>query len=865
MKYDIVYIKSKLILLYKYQRKLIEQENEAMLYFADGYHGGIRGHMPVGAWNDILYALEKYPEWKISLEIEPESFDYLKNHDCGIYKRLSDFLQNDETAHRAEIISGSHSQPFCWAVNGESNIRQLLYGRKIHENHFPECRIDTYAVQEPCFTSSLPQILSKMGYKRIVLKNPTAWGGYMTKMPGGIINLYSSDGSHLPAVTRYECEELFSCSATEASGYDSRIKDFADKCIKIGIRFPSGMCLQDLGWSSKPIIKKGEIDVEYITWREYFNRFLPESKINEDIISNITFNQDDIRVSLPWGNQTFQSMLRKVRRTENYILQIEKLLSLSENQTAENSNTSYKNSSILKQAWNLLMKAQHHDGYICATTKAWAYESGSFADTAAGLLDDIKENIIDSYILSEVNSSGKSQKNNEIWLKVFNTTGNVREDIAYINLGLDHGYNDIEVYDKNDRKVNSQFRVIRKYESGCVGAVNLAFETQFDGMGYETYKVLLKSSEPEQDYEKADKKNLARIEGSLLIMENSETAIAFDLQNGGAITEYTDKETGVDYVRGVKDLGSIRGYSIKEDRFISNAGTEVKCEIIENGAVYAKVKLSGHISDAGFITILTLESGKKLDVEASIHFKEETYIGYPYTPSEEEKYHGTKRSSCREDYKMSVYMPFTENNITLYKSAPYDICRSSCIDTRFDSWEDIKHSVINDYIDLYDDEKNTGIFVYCDCINGYSFYDNTFTLTLAFGYHANFWWGCQPLEGISRIKYSLLPHVGNFAHASLNSAENKIREPLISFRIPYEPDEKSKYMIKINNNNVELVTVYKDNGNYIARLFNASDKHENPDYTCNINFFKNSVTDLNGNSLNSDKNLMKPMEIRTLI
>ena len=53
----------------------------ATLYFVDGYHGGIRGHMPEGSWQDILSAMERWPEWKISLEIEPESWEYLRRND----------------------------------------------------------------------------------------------------------------------------------------------------------------------------------------------------------------------------------------------------------------------------------------------------------------------------------------------------------------------------------------------------------------------------------------------------------------------------------------------------------------------------------------------------------------------------------------------------------------------------------------------------------------------------------------------------------------------------------------------------------------------------------------------------------------
>lgn len=36
-------------------------------YFVDGYHGGIKGHMPLGSWADVIRRLEENPAfntWK---------------------------------------------------------------------------------------------------------------------------------------------------------------------------------------------------------------------------------------------------------------------------------------------------------------------------------------------------------------------------------------------------------------------------------------------------------------------------------------------------------------------------------------------------------------------------------------------------------------------------------------------------------------------------------------------------------------------------------------------------------------------------------------------------------------------------------
>lgn len=153
------------------------------LYFVDGYHGGVEGHMPDGAFEDILDALERLPEWKVSFEVEPESWNDLKRKDPTGYRRLKAFIKNEKTAGRIEFVSGAYGQPFCWAINGESNIRHLRRGIEEIRKHFPNVVIDTYAVQEPCFSSCMPQICKKLGYERMSLKNPTSWAGICRKCP----------------------------------------------------------------------------------------------------------------------------------------------------------------------------------------------------------------------------------------------------------------------------------------------------------------------------------------------------------------------------------------------------------------------------------------------------------------------------------------------------------------------------------------------------------------------------------------------------------------------------------------------------------------------------------------------------------
>lgn len=136
---------------------------ETIFYFVDGFHGGTWGHMPLGSWRDVIEALERWPHWRISLDIEPISWDELKQTDPYSYQKLAEYLKDTGNRPRVEMIAGSYAQPFAWAISGESNIRHLTRGRELIERHFPGIRLDTYAVQEPCWTSAMPQILRARG------------------------------------------------------------------------------------------------------------------------------------------------------------------------------------------------------------------------------------------------------------------------------------------------------------------------------------------------------------------------------------------------------------------------------------------------------------------------------------------------------------------------------------------------------------------------------------------------------------------------------------------------------------------------------------------------------------------------------
>src|SRR5205809_423037 len=72
------------------------------VYYVDGYHGGIRGHMRLGCWRDILDRMREFPSWKVSLDIEPESFQYVRQRDPEAFHQIRRYLEDASPAPRME-------------------------------------------------------------------------------------------------------------------------------------------------------------------------------------------------------------------------------------------------------------------------------------------------------------------------------------------------------------------------------------------------------------------------------------------------------------------------------------------------------------------------------------------------------------------------------------------------------------------------------------------------------------------------------------------------------------------------------------------------------------------------------------------
>ena len=784
---------------------LIEEKNK-IVYYLDGYHGGIRGHMPLGAWRDILECLKAHPEWRINIDVEPVSWDYLKERDPVAYEELSVLVRENSENGRVEIVAGSYGQPYGWITDGESNLRHLILGREILRKHFPEISVDTYAVQEPCWTSALPQMLRQLGYRRASLKNAsTAWAGYSEGYPAETVDWMGPDGTSVPTIPRYTCEGLLPVYSTEAQHAK---EEYMEKCIQAGITHPVGMYFQDLGWSARPGVSDEEgvspDYIEYTTVRHYFEAVANEKRPAWQP------GQEIFRGALPWGDQTLVRMARQVRRCEAELLDTERLHAVAvlfgyQGQEAR-----------LKEAMGHLLMTQHHDGWICADTgegeENWAFKAAAQVYAAEFIFDRLNR---ESFACITESIPSRMEENAGT-VTVFNPLAQAEKRLVRMRMTAKSGIRGFEVCD-GEKKLPCQVIAQRWYRDGSCNAGELLFLAELPALGIKTFTV-----RPLRELSKQRSVVRVRQEKKNFILENEYLSIQVDLERGGVITSYYDRTLQQDLVPRGAAFHEFRGYFVEEGRFCSNTEQPAEGEIERDGELEALICIRGKIARTPYVMHYRLQAGSpRLEIQVVFDFKEPTHIGEPHEiPVPEEGHCDPHRSYHDGRFRLNACFPTTFRQKTVHKDCAYDVCRSRLSNTHFKSWEEIKHNILLHWVDVSDD--NQGFCVFCDHTTAYSHGEDTpLGLALAWGYDGGYWWGRRTLTGRHELRYQLMSHGGDWQEAGLWHECERFLHPPMARRSFFVPEQKNDSIFEILTEGVELGAFYFENGEHYVRIFNA--------------------------------------------
>jgi len=842
------------------------------LYYMDGYHGGIKGHMPPGSWRDILSAMRRFADWKLSLDIEPSSWEALKRTDPRAFEELGKYLEDRSVDRRIEMVAGTFAQPYGWAISGESNIRQLQRGLQVIHEQYPSASVTTYAVQEPCWASCLPQILRSLKFDGAVLRDAsTAWGGYSAGFNADLVNWVGPDGTTITAVPRYAVEKLQKLWETESVDGTA---EFAVKCVENGIPHPAGMCFQDLGWPAKPRVN--EPYIRFATWHEYIHKIADKPK------KDWHFGIEDILVTLPWGNPTLQIVAQQVRSAENRLVVAEKVAAI-----AFMHHGSRWPEQEFREAWDDLLLSQAHDAWITATTRqgrqAWAFQVASDTLTAEQSAEQIIE--VAASALSQGKTMPVDSPLGPQWVRTINTLPFERDEVVKVSLATDPGTTGIEVTDASGTIIPCQLFITRRYfaqnvlsdlgrsrsiypekgeRSNSTDGINdavISFRAKMPSMGYASYRLTPVYKQASED--SRGKVSVTTETDGTTVIESDLYRLRIDPKKGGAITSLWAKQLNYEFCDAKSDrmFNEYRGYFISQQAWRSSAHSPAQLKVFESGPIRATVEVSGQVGGIPYHTTISIAEGqRRIDFQVRFTFEQDTWIGDPWDIKPENRNSEQRRSQNDGRWKLQALFPVSFTSSALYKNAAFDVCRSRNVDTFFQRWDEIKHNIIVNWVDVVDAEERYGIALMADHTTAYSQGpEHPLGLVLGWAWEGGFWWGKHPLRGEQKISYAIVPHQGRWDKAGISRENSGFCETPVTALMDGKAGEteSSFSLMQIDSPGVEVSAMLVEKEKLVVRLFNAESVE--PDHV--VTFEKRpkrvEVAELDGTSRQS-------LEIRTM-
>ncbi|MGB0966287.1 MAG: alpha-mannosidase [Litorivicinus sp.] len=146
-------------------------------------------------FTNVIRLMERYPDYRFT-QSQPQLYQWTSEN----YPDLFEQIRERVNAGQWELTGGMWVEPDCNIPNGESLVRQILWGRKYYREHFsaPETPVlflpDTFG-----FNAQLPQLMRLSGLKYF-MTNKTNWNQF-NALPHQTFRWRGLDGSEVLAQT----------------------------------------------------------------------------------------------------------------------------------------------------------------------------------------------------------------------------------------------------------------------------------------------------------------------------------------------------------------------------------------------------------------------------------------------------------------------------------------------------------------------------------------------------------------------------------------------------------------------------------------------------------------------------------------
>ena len=495
---------------------------------------------------DAMEVADRTPHVKTCLNLDARAYEFMAEKFPDVAKRLSKYLAEG----KVELIGGTYAQPMGTTISGESNIRQIVYGRETIRKALGYEMV-TFLEEEEFSHPQIPQVAVGAGYRFASLAQLDTWG--RAGIPQLELNTFrwkGKDGTSIPCIPK---NSLF--------GFSPDLKQFAGSEAFRKLRAlgkPLIFTWEEFGWEppDEPDYLKTpdkykklaeQSPVEFVTLKEYLSKYGQEGR------EAISLDMDAWSKLLTWGIGGDQLRVTD-RKVEGLLHAAERFDAIAASLGART------NEKKLEEAWKHLLTAQSHDVGLCEYSRwqgdrmaplnrvedhhnltwgAIGYTHLERAQEQAQSVLDIAANQIANSIGSQAGGHG------QLAIVVLNSHGWERNGVASTGRlsAVPQHTKGILVKDRTGRRVPSQLVEEMRGQDGNLAACEVVFWAEgVPSVGYDTYYLDFTAHD-------SPKTTDLQVNEGRLEMENRYLKVKLNPSHG-AIVSVIDKSSGREMLDG---------------------------------------------------------------------------------------------------------------------------------------------------------------------------------------------------------------------------------------------------------------------------------------------------------------------------
>jgi alpha-mannosidase len=759
--------------------------------------------------------LDKYPSFKIGLDNEAYTYDFLKQNDTALLGEIISDLKKYKG--RFGIGTCTYGQPLSQFINEESNIRQIGYALETDQSVF-QYTPSVYLMSEHAMHSQIPQILKGFGFKGAIMRTHFMMYGYNPTFNSPIGWWSGVDGSTIPTIPTYK---------GEGSGFGWVTEDNL-----ILTRYPGPECSEppsafrekfsninpllatradDSGLRQEGLVKEyeGKPGYKWLLLDEIFPNY-------PDPVDEYKTQPDDFHVRMPWG-YCGNEIWNMSRQAEVKILTAERIAAMESLLGGKN------HENQIHRSWKNLLVAQHHDIQIC------------------GILDDSRRFLPASIVLSDsvIYSSmnfiaSKMQGGNLAQITVFNPLSWQRKEWIGVTFSLPENIKEITLL-KGDKEVPFEILSSEHLKLQKRILMNLMVYVDIPALTFQSFSVIkANKSEPIPKGIEVDRDNL-RITSQFWVIS---------LDKKGGISAIKNRITGKEMFmarRNAYFAGVINGQAVE-----SSGKWDLDTIDIKNNQLV--IHEEGSVGSIPYRFEMKLYSSSPvINLSVKFHFNDEK-IG---RVSENKK--EIASAFLHEEKLRFKIFPDLGIGTTGIRDLPFTIAET----------ED-KYIEGNYWTAVADGHKGLAFF---NRGNMGSVYESDKSFSLPLAYSMYYVWKTVMLKGEFKYDFAIYPFEGKWNEAGLHQKAIEYNFPCIA-AASVKGNGKSGNQIKlfdISSPDIVLSAMYTLSGKPYIRFYESSGKKGELAFKYLNNTSGVLETDLRGITLTKTIPILNfsPWQIRT--